>query len=117
MSAPRTILEIALPAPLRRTFDYLPPAGMEAGRLQPGLRLRVPFGRGRQVGLLVGLKADSDLSPARLKRAEAVLDEAPLLGPGELDFLRWVARYYHHPLGEVLFHALPVPLRLSLIHI
>ena len=111
MSDPQTILEIALPTPLRRTFDYLPPAGMEADHLPPGVRLRVPFGRGQQVGLLVGLKAGSDLPPERLKRAEAVLDEAPLLGAGELDFLRWVARYYHHPLGEVLFHALPVPLR------
>ena len=32
------ILRLALPSPLRRLFDYLPPAGVPATVLQPGDR-------------------------------------------------------------------------------
>ncbi len=109
MSEP--ILELALATPLRRRFDYLPPAGVEHHRLQAGQRLLVPFGRSRRVALLLAVKDSSALPAERLRRAERLLDEAPLLTAAELDFLHWVADYYHHPLGEVLFHALPAPLR------
>ena len=42
-----SVLRLAIPSPLRRLFDYLPPGGMGAAAvasLQPGLRLKVPFG-------------------------------------------------------------------------
>ena len=44
-SAP-DILRVALPVPLPREFDYLPPAGQAAGPGWLGCRVRVPFGRG-----------------------------------------------------------------------
>ncbi|MDR6357140.1 primosomal protein N' [Pseudomonas psychrotolerans] len=37
------ILRLALPSPLRRLFDYLPPKGAAEEQLRPGVRLRVPF--------------------------------------------------------------------------
>ena len=40
------ILRVAVAAPLPGLFDYLPPPGVEPARLQRGVRLRVPFGRG-----------------------------------------------------------------------
>ncbi len=106
-----SILELALPTPLRRTFDYLPPEGVDLLRLQAGQRLLVPFGRSRRVGLLLAVKDASAVPAERLRRAERLLDEEPLVAAGELEFLQWVADYYHHPVGEVLFHALPAPLR------
>ena len=38
-------MRLALPSPLRRLFDYLAPQGVPHAALQPGVRLRVPFGR------------------------------------------------------------------------
>ena len=48
MSAP--ILRVALPSPLRRLFDYRAPHGVDPEGLQPGVRVRVPFGRRELVG-------------------------------------------------------------------
>ncbi len=108
-AAPETALRIALPVPLPRLFDYLPPAGATPGPDWIGRRVRVPFGRGdgEQVGIVVEVVEPG----GELKRALACLDEAPLLAGELLDSLRWVAGYYHAPLGEVLATALPVALR------
>ncbi|MGM0678031.1 MAG: primosomal protein N' [Pseudomonadota bacterium] len=108
-SSPPTIVQVAVPTPLHGHFDYLPPA---QGPLPPvGARVRVPFGRRRIVGLVVGHGQGSALPNARLKRIEAVLDETPLLDAPLLNLLRWAADYYHHPLGEVISAALPQTLR------
>ena len=42
-----------------------------------------------------------------------VLDKEPLFSAGILELLFRAAAYYHHPLGEVLMTALPVPLRIG----
>src|SRR5688572_24065058 len=108
-AAPETALRIALPVPLPRLFDYLPPAGTRPGSDWIGRRVRVPFGRGdgEQVGIVVEVVAAS----GELKRALDCPDEQPLLAGELFDSLRWVAGYYHAPLGEVLATALPVALR------
>ncbi|MBV8854183.1 MAG: primosomal protein N', partial [Sinobacteraceae bacterium] len=97
--------------PLRRLFDYLPPAGVPASGLVAGLRLRVPFGRQRLIGVLLEVTDCSELPPERLKPALEVLDAAPVLDAAALALLNWAADYYHHPLGEVLATALPKALR------
>jgi primosomal protein N' (replication factor Y) len=103
-----TVLTVAVDAPLAGTFDYLPAAGCPPA---PGTRVRVPFGRGARVGVVVAHAGHSALPAERLKPVAAVLDASPLLDAAHLDFLAWAARYYHHPLGEVLGAALPVRLR------
>jgi primosomal protein N' (replication factor Y) (superfamily II helicase) len=105
------VLRVALDMPLRRLFDYLPPAQESSATLTPGVRVRVPFGRQRLVGLLFEVSATSELPAERLKPALQVLDEAPVLDPAALALLRWAADYYHHPLGEVLATALPKAMR------
>ncbi|ANE57160.1 primosomal protein N' [Methylomonas sp. DH-1] len=107
----KLILKVATPVPLERIFDYLPPEGCDAADLRPGSRVLVPFGRRRQVGVLLAVASDSDVAVERLKPALAVLDPAPLLSETDLKLLHWAARYYHHPLGEVLAAAFPVALR------
>jgi len=111
------ILQIALDTPLRRVFDYLPPAAFTdlraegAGAPRPGVRVRVPFGRQQLIGILVGVASESAIESAKLKSALDILDEQPVVDPVTFDLLRWAADYYHHPLGEVFAAALPVSLR------
>ncbi|MEJ2426484.1 MAG: primosomal protein N' [Candidatus Thiodiazotropha sp.] len=104
------ILQIVLAGPLRTAFDYLPPIRGECKPL-PGCRFQVPFGRSSRIGLLIAINPDSSLPRKSLKRALRQLDPDPLLEAEDLRLLRWAADYYQHPLGDVIFHALPVTLR------
>ena len=103
------ILRVALPVPLHTLFDYR--VDGDAGAIAVGSRVLVPFGRRELVGVVAEPVAGSELDPARLKPILRVLDDAPLLTGELLATLRWAARYYQHPLGEVLQGALPVALR------
>jgi primosomal protein N' (replication factor Y) len=109
------ILQIALDTPLRRVFDYLPPAQRPSTQElpRPGVRVSVPFGRQRLIGILVGMVSESTLPLAKLKAAHEYLDERPVFDPVTFELLRWAADYYHHPIGEVYAAALPVSLRLG----
>ncbi|MDG4549302.1 MAG: primosomal protein N' [Candidatus Contendobacter sp.] len=108
---PGPILRIAVPSPLYRTFDYLPPPGCDLATLAPGARVRVPFGRRQTVGFLVEIGADSELDPTLLRPALAVLDRAPILPADVLALIQWAQRYYRHPPGEAFAAALPALLR------
>ncbi|HEY5613262.1 MAG TPA: primosomal protein N' [Lysobacter sp.] len=106
---------VALPVPLPRLFDYRPVAGHEATAADMGRRVRVPFANRELIGVVAGIGTAGGDAGATvsvpLKQALDVLDEAPLFAGELLDSLRWLARYTHAPLGEVLATALPAPLR------
>ncbi|MCA1778417.1 MAG: primosomal protein N' [Xanthomonadaceae bacterium] len=102
------IVQVAIPVPVYRLFDYLVPAQQPSPAR--GSRVLVPFGQRMRVGLVVSTNADSKAEPASLKRIESVLDDS--LVPQELlDLLVWTADYYAAPPGEVVGHALPSVLR------
>lgn len=69
-----------------KLFDYTIPPGM---LLSPGVRVLVPFGHGRRVGLVVELadRPEGDLS---LKPVAALLEEEPVLTGEGLFLLRWL---------------------------
>ncbi len=108
---PNVVLRVAAPVPLRRLFDYLPPAGVTADLLLPGCRVRIPFGKRHLVGVIVGTPFESELPATKLKRADSLLDQEPLFGEALFELLVWSASYYHHPPGEVFATALPKLLR------
>jgi primosomal protein N' (replication factor Y) len=103
------VLKVAINVPLSRMFDYLPPA--DGTCPLPGARVRVPFGRQRQVGLVLAHARDSDLPQGRMRRVLEVLDDSPLLGEEDLWLIRFTSDYYHHPVGEVAAAAIPALLR------
>jgi primosomal protein N' (replication factor Y) len=105
------ILRIAVPSPLFRPFDYLPPTSVDVQALQPGSRVRVPFGRRRSIGILLEVRHDSDIDPTRLKPAQAILDTEPVISRDVLSMALWASAYYQHPVGEALSAALPALLR------
>jgi primosomal protein N' (replication factor Y) len=110
------ILSLAMPVPLRRTFDYLPPAGLnddEIAALQPGSRILAPFGNRQLVGILLAINSHSELAENKLKAASRILDKEPVLPASMFALVQWAASYYQHPLGDALANALPVLLRKS----
>ena len=108
------MFRVALDTPLRRLFDYLPPdLPQGAAELRPGMRVRVPFGRRRLVGVVMEVGDSSELPAERLKPILEVLDAAPALEASALELIRWAAEYYHHPVGQVLAAGLPKLMRLG----
>ncbi|WP_225086501.1 primosomal protein N' [Pectobacterium colocasium] len=104
-----SVAQVALPVPLARTFDYLLPAGGIAP--QVGARVSVSFGNRKAIGIITALNNTSELPLEQLKPVHDVLDEQPLFPPSLWRILLWAVEYYHYPIGEVLFHALPILLR------
>ena len=98
-------VSVAVPRPLAGSFDYLCHEPVAVGA-----RVRVPFGRGQVIGVVVAVAPDA-LDDGSLKTVARVLDDAPLLDAPLLKLLHFAARYYQHPLGEVVQAALPKLLR------
>jgi primosomal protein N' (replication factor Y) len=106
-----SVYRVALDLPLDRLFDYLadgasPGAGAEVGR-----RVRVPFGRGERIGVVVGEAATSEVPEGQLKPVLEVLRDEPPLPADWLALCEFAAAYYQCPIGEVVAQALPPGLK------
>ena len=100
------VAEVAVPRPLRTTFDYIVPSAM--GVPPVGARVRVPFGATTVVGIVAGHSRVFDRAQ---KEIDEVLDDKPILPTDLVDLARWLGRYYHHPIGDVFATLLPVKAR------
>ncbi len=108
------IARVAIQRPLYKLLDYscdsLSDENGEQGRHpQIGCRVRVPLGNSIITAIVVETQVESEFE--KLKSIIEVLDEKPLLDASMMALLNWASRYYCYPIGEVLFHALPIALR------
>ncbi|MBL8863897.1 MAG: primosomal protein N' [Planctomycetes bacterium] len=101
--------DVALNRPVRTEFTYGVPAAC-ASALVPGMRVAVPFGPRREVGVVTALRA---AGPARGKARAiaAVLDDEPLVDGKLVDLAGWIASYYGTSWGEALAAILPSALK------
>jgi len=104
-----SVIEVAIPLPLDRTFHYAVPGQLRDSVMQ-GVRVFVPFGRRKLTGYVLG---PASAPAGELKEIIAVLDAEPLFTPRELAFYRWIASYYLQPLGEVIKTALPAGINIE----
>ena len=100
------IAHVALPVPLHQLYDYQ--LTMPA---QIGMRVKVPFGHRDAIGIIVNIDKHTDVDISHLKSIKSIVDESPIFNDSIWQLLNWAASYYHYPIGEVLFHALPILLR------
>ncbi|MDH5671562.1 MAG: primosomal protein N' [Myxococcales bacterium] len=100
-----SLVEVAVPVPLRRTFTYALPGALR-GRLEIGSRIAVPFARQKLAAFVVGFprEAPGDIT---LRPIAGLLDSQPVFDVELMGFLRQAADYYMHPIGEVLRAAAP----------
>jgi len=110
---PVTILRVAVPSPLRRSFDYALPTDHATvpDVLEPGIRLRVPFGSRELTGILLEVSDTTLVSADKLKPAIEILDQTSLIPGHLLKLWLWAARYYQHPIGDALHTLMPTGLR------
>jgi primosomal protein N' (replication factor Y) len=107
-ATPLRIARIALDTPLDRLFDY---QAADARADDIGRRVEAPFGTRRLIGVLLELADHSTVPLAGLKALHAIDRHTPPLPADLLALARFVAGYYHHPLGAVLAMMLPPALR------
>ncbi|MDX1998492.1 MAG: primosomal protein N' [Thermoanaerobaculia bacterium] len=98
-------VEVAVALPFADRLTYEIPTNL-LGAVRVGQRVRVPVGKRRHVGVVVGF---SDDPPAGIttKPIETVLDPEPVLPAELLELAGFVATYYRAPLGEVVRGLVP----------
>lgn len=112
MNTTQLYLEIALPVPLRRTFDYQHEILAHQTRESLiGCRVEAPFGNQTLIGIIVATKSSSDSPAEKLKRVHCVIDDEPIISGIDLTLFQWASDYYHHSLGEILHASMPQKLR------
>jgi len=100
---------VALPLALEKVLSYRVSPDLE-GLVRVGVRVLVPLGNRRRVGIVVGRDSEGRMG---LRPILQVLDAGPVLDGPLLEFTRWVSDYYFAPWGQVLQAALPLELRLK----
>ncbi|MEK6604534.1 MAG: hypothetical protein AABY77_01420, partial [Nitrospirota bacterium] len=109
MSAQATqYLQVAVPRRLYRVFTYATPPGTPTG-WAPGMRVRVPFGRGTLTGFVVAVTSEPETGgkPTQIREVLARLEETPSVPPDLLALTEWVAERYLAPFGQCLRLAFP----------
>ena len=99
-------LQVALDVPLPGPFDYWHDAPVAVG-----VRVLVPFGRRRMIGMVVEVLSAPVYDAAKVRPVTQVLDDLPPMPASWLALGQFAAGYYQRPLGEVLLPVLPAPLR------
>ena len=102
------VARIAVPVPLRRTFDYLMPAGHAP---IAGIRCAINFSGREMIGVIIEPGEPPADGNYKLKPVRKIIDETPVIDHDILALCHQAAAYYMHPLGEVFFAALPTLLR------
>lgn len=97
--------------PMSGLFDYIVDAPVEP---LPGARVKVPFGT-TQDNIAVLVRTAQPGQTAALERLELksaeLLDDLELIPPDVFALCQYAAEYYHYPLGQCFFTALPSLLR------
>lgn len=94
---------VALDAPVGDGLIYRVPSDLR-GRVRPGCVVKVPLRSREAWGIVIERSAPP--TSGSIREITGLLEDEPLLSPGELEWMRWASRYYLKPLGQVLATAL-----------
>jgi primosomal protein N' (replication factor Y) len=103
--------DVLVPLPLPNLLTYTTEGVEDA--LEVGMRVVVQVGaRKRYTGVVCRLHQDTPKGYAA-RAMDAVVDDRPVVTPGQLRMWEWMAGYYMCTRGEVMAAALPSGLKLS----
>lgn len=91
-----------------RVFTYAVPSGLF---LQPGMRVRVPFGSREKEGFVIRLKDMADYDESKIKPVLGTLEDYPALLPPLMELAREIREKSHCSLCEALRLMLPAEMR------
>ncbi|MBT4161640.1 MAG: primosomal protein N', partial [Gammaproteobacteria bacterium] len=108
MPASPRFISVAVPTPLRSTFQYR----LEGGQsVRPGSRVLVPFGHRKLAGVVTGIEEEPNVDNKKIRQVLDVFDDSASLTDPILKLCQWAAGYYDHPIGDVIANALPTLIR------
>jgi primosomal protein N' (replication factor Y) len=99
---------VVIPSPVGQPLIYSVPDELRK-RVTVGMRVSIPLGKRTVTGVVLELLDTTSLT--RTRSISALLDDAPVIDPGLLLLIQWIAQYYLTTLGEVLAVILPPALR------
>ena len=119
------ILKIAVPGPFLMGLDYslsdldlLNQFQFKTLLLKPGMRVKVPLRNREVIGIILNISEIPDQNsnqnqnqnPYPLKSISSVLDtalEQPIFSEALFNLITWAAGYYHYPIGDCFYTAMP----------
>ena len=108
----KKIVQVAVFAPLRSTFDYVFDSDNDEDLdIKIGTRVRVSLRNSERIGIVVSFSRFDTSCRRKLKNILEVIDNKPIVSRKMLSLASWAASYYHHPLGEVISLMLPGKMR------
>lgn len=107
-NAAHRYVKVALDVPLHNTFDYVADTATEK---DIGRRVRVPFGPRQALGVIIAVTDTAEVPAGKVRAVTEILIDIPPLSPELLKLFEFCCQYYHYPLGQVIFTALPTRLR------
>lgn len=78
-----------------KPYDYLIPEKL-TGKVCPGVRVTVPFGRGNKTSEGFVLTVGQDSKREGLKAVAEVLDDESVLGPQQIKLALWLRERYYN---------------------
>ena len=96
-------------------FSDTPPSSgtpKQCPKNMTGCRVLVPVGSREVLGVVISEHRKNDISDNQncqrtIKKVLRFIDDVPVFDHNILSLLLWAASYYHYPVGEVFFSALP----------
>jgi primosomal protein N' (replication factor Y) len=104
------VARVALIAAVDGEYSFAVPEPL-AGRIEPGKRVLVPFGKAREPQPAFCVALAQETWTSTLRPLADVVDDQRLLDDRLLELGRWISRYYFCPLGRTLAAMVPEPVR------
>lgn len=106
-----TFAKIVINIPIYQSFYYIIPDSIDKNKILHR-RVQIPFGNREEIGFVMDIlkekDVDIDLKKLKsIKEIDQVVESPPLLTKELADLSLSIAKYYHAPIGEVLFTMLP----------
>jgi primosomal protein N' (replication factor Y) len=109
----RFLAKVVFPTGYGAVLDYLVPDEL-AGKIEPGMRVMVPLGKGNRLVLGYCLEVQRfglAITNVPLKSIQSRIDEHRLLSDTMLRLIRWISQHYLCPIGQVFEAMLPAGVR------
>jgi len=104
-------IQVAIPVPMRQLFTYCVPKALLTTPLVAGERILVNFANRQVIGIVISVSPNCELPLTKIKPILSRIPSKNHYPAHILKLLTLCADYYHHPVGDVLQHALPALLR------
>jgi len=100
------VVQIVVDKPLAQGFDYLWDMTKLGCLPQVGHIVEIPFGRSKEVGIIIKVSTHSQYEYNKLKSVEKIAPLPPMDG-ALLKLMNFASQYYVHTLGETIMPSIP----------